>query len=104
MNPETTPAALALGPELTVTQATACRDALVDALCAGPGDLALDLSGVTDIDSAGVQLLLALRHSVTARGGALQLGQPSAEVNAALAVLGLDPRLQDMPCRAGGQP
>lgn len=93
MDIDTPVAPLSLGPELTIAQAAACRDALVDALCAGPGDLALELSGVTDIDSAGVQLLLALARSVRARGGALTLGRPSAEVRAALAVLGLDERL-----------
>ena len=102
MNTDSALAPLALGPELTVVQAGACREALVDALCAGTGDLALDLSGVTDIDSAGVQLLLALRHSVGARGGRLLLGTPSAEVCAALAVLGLDPQLQDAACATGG--
>lgn len=86
----TLPAPLALGPELTIAQAAAWRDALVDALCATEGDLALDLSGVTDIDSAGVQLLLATRRSLAERGAALQLRTPSADVRAALAVLGLD--------------
>lgn len=81
---------LALGPELTIGQAAASRDQLVDALCATRGDLALDLSGVTDVDSAGVQLLLALRRSVGARGGSLQLHAPSAVVRDALAVFGLD--------------
>ena len=99
-----TPAAdapLALGPELTIAQAASCRDQLVDALCAAGPDLALDLSAVTDIDSAGVQLLLALRRSVAARGGTLQLQRPSGDVRAALAVLGLDERLQDSVPAAG---
>ena len=90
-------APVVLGPELTITQAAASRDLLVDALCATSGDLALDLSGLTDIDSAGIQLLLALRRSVAARGGTLHLQRPSAEVRAALTVLGLDERLQDAP-------
>ena len=60
--------ALALGPELTISQAAAVRDALVDALCATAGDLQLDLGAVAEIDSAGVQLLLATRRSVAERG------------------------------------
>jgi len=50
----------------------------------------LDLSTVQEIDSAGVQLLLALRRALTERGLTLQLGEPSAVVREALARLGLD--------------
>ena len=98
-----TPAAasLALGPELTIAQAAACRDLLVDALCAAPKDLAVDVSNVTDIDSAGIQLLLALRRSVATRGGTLTLASPSGDVRAALAVLGLDERLDAAQPRQG---
>jgi anti-sigma B factor antagonist len=86
-------ATLALGPELTIAQAALCRDQLLDALCATPGDLALDLSAVTDIDSAGIQLLLATRKSVGARGGRLHLGSPGPAVASALQAFGLDTEL-----------
>ena len=49
---------LALGPELTIPFAADCRNTLVEALATTAGDLRLDLSGVTDVDSAGLQLLL----------------------------------------------
>ena len=84
-----TPAPLALGPELTIAFAAATRDTLFDALHAQSGDLALELSGVTDVDSAGVQLLLATRRSLTERGDTLVLRAPSAPVRDALAVFGL---------------
>jgi anti-sigma B factor antagonist len=77
------------GPELTIAFAAATRDSLFDALHAQSGDLALNLSGVTDIDSAGVQLLLATQRSLVERGNALVLQTPSAPVREALAVFGL---------------
>ena len=88
---------LALGPELTIPFAAATRDTLFDALHtqgaerggAAQGDLALDLSAVTDVDSAGLQLLLATRRSLAERGDALHLLAPSAPMREALAVLGL---------------
>jgi anti-sigma B factor antagonist len=86
--------AIALGPELTIPFAAAARDTLFDALRASTGDLAVDLHGVTDMDSAGVQLLLSLRRSLAERGDALQLQSPSACVREALSVFGLTPLLQ----------
>lgn len=84
---------LALGPELTIPFAAATRDTLFDALhtqgAAAQGDLALDLSAVTEVDSAGLQLLLATRRSLAERGDALHLLAPSAPLREALAVLGL---------------
>ena len=91
-----TPAAdapLALGPELTIAQAASCRDQLVDALCAAGPDLALDLSAVTDIDSAGVQLLLSAQRSLAEAGARLVLQSVSETVRDALQVFGLDPLL-----------
>ena len=84
---------LALGPDLTIAQAAAWRDQLLDALCTSPDSLTLDLSAVTDIDSAGVQLLLAARRSVSERGATLTLAGVPPLVADALAVFGLDPQL-----------
>ena len=85
---------VALGPELTIPFAAAARDTLFDALHAHSGDLALDLSSVTDVDSAGVQLLLSTRRSLAERGDALVFLAPSAPVREALAVFGLAHVLQ----------
>jgi anti-sigma B factor antagonist len=98
------PVPLALGPELTIAHAAAWRDVLVDALCTASGDLALDLSGVTDIDSAGLQLLLATRRSVNERGAALVLHGASAPVVDALAVFGLNRHLDAADTTAGARP
>lgn len=84
---------LALGPDLTIGQAAAWRVQLLDALCASADNLTLDLSAVTDIDSSGVQLLLATRRSVAERGAALTLEGVPPAVADALAVFGLTPQL-----------
>ena len=86
----TTPPPLALGPELTIVQAAEAHASLAQALAGRTGDLQLDLGGVTDFDSAGVQLLLATRRSLAERGDALQLSAASAAVRDALGVFGLD--------------
>ncbi len=85
---------IALGPELTISHAATARDALFDAVRASTGDVALDLRGVTDIDSAGVQLLLSARRSLAERGDTLHLQAPSACVREALSVFGLGALLQ----------
>jgi anti-anti-sigma factor len=81
--------ALALGPDLTIAQAAAARETLLQALEAGTGDLALDLGGVSDVDSASVQLLLATRTSLHQRGDELLLVKASPAVRDALATFGL---------------
>jgi anti-sigma B factor antagonist len=86
---------LALGPELTIAFAAASHQQLVEALARGTGTLALDLAGVTEFDSAGLQLLLAARRSLTAQGRALRLLAPSAVVRDALVVFGLHPLLAE---------
>jgi anti-anti-sigma factor len=83
------PPPLALGPELTIAFAAAARELLADAVQSGHGDFALDLRGVTDFDSAGVQLLLAARRSLAERGDALRLVGASPAVRDALRTFGL---------------
>jgi anti-anti-sigma factor len=83
---------LSLGPEMTIPFAAAVREQLVEALHR-EGPLTLDLAGVSDFDSSGVQLLLATRYSLLARGDALHVHAPSAAVREALAVFGLDATL-----------
>jgi anti-anti-sigma factor len=81
--------ALVLGPELTIAHAAGWHAELAAALAASPGTLALDLGGVTDFDSAGVQLLLATRRSLDDRGDALHIVAASTAVSEALAIFGL---------------
>lgn len=83
-----TPLELALGPELTVAHAADARQRLLAAIQQGHG-VALDLSAVTDFDSAGVQLLLATRRHQAERGQPLVLRRASEPVRDALATFGL---------------
>ena len=81
-------ALLRLSGELTIYHATELWQALL-ALPAGSGDWTLDLSGVTDIDSAGIQILLATRRSLAARGAALRLAASGAATHAAFSLYGM---------------
>lgn len=90
----------AVGPELGIVQAADVQAQWLQTLAEldaapprEPAPLALDLSGVQDIDSAGVQLLLALRRALAERGLALSLGAPSPVAMAALRSLGLNDQL-----------
>jgi anti-anti-sigma factor len=83
------PPALVLGPEMTIAHAATWYAALAAALQEAPATLALDLSGVTDFDSSGVQLLLATRRSLVERGDALHIVAASPPVSEALATFGL---------------
>lgn len=60
---------LRLFGELTLSHATECRDSLFAALSGNP-ELEIDLLNVTQIDTAGVQLLMAVHRE------ALTLGKP----------------------------
>jgi anti-sigma B factor antagonist len=76
--------AFAIDGELTIYRAAELQAALAQAI-AGPDALALDLSGVTDIDGAGVQLLLAAKKSAPA----LTVQRPSPAVLEAFELLDL---------------
>lgn len=91
--PDATP--LALGPELTIAYAASARAQLLQALDACAGTLVLDLGGVSDFDSSGVQLLLSTRLALQTRGAALQLADASPAVRDALATFGLDALLAE---------
>jgi len=87
----TTSSLLRIDGELTIYRATELAAAMRTAL-AGVADgdmLELDLSGVTEMDSAGVQLLLAARRSAIESGRALGLTARSAAVDDVLAILHL---------------
>lgn len=88
-----TPAVAVLGPELTISQAAAWRDQMLEWLADGRATLRVDLGSVSEFDSAGVQLLLAARKSLAERGGHLQITTASSTVRDALRVFGLEPVL-----------
>jgi anti-sigma B factor antagonist len=92
-------AAIRLEGDMTIQNAAEQRQALLAALPAAEAGLALDLSRVDGFDSAGVQLLLALRHSLQARGAELTLAGATQAIADALGVYGLDCQLRS---RLGG--
>ncbi|HEX7748181.1 MAG TPA: chemotaxis protein CheW [Bordetella sp.] len=66
--------------DMTVHRAAGLKAALCGALDASAG-LGLDLSGVTDFDTAGLQILLLLNNQAQAGGKTLRLDSLSAPVN-----------------------
>ena len=81
-----------IAPELTIYGAAELRAELLAALAAtAPGaTLTLALDDVCEVDSAGVQLLIAARRHAQASGAQLALTGHSAALLDALALLGLD--------------
>ena len=83
---------LELEGELTIHTAADRRGALLAMVDAG-GDLDLDLSAVTELDSAGLQLLLLARREAARGGARLTLAAMSQAVADVLAIAHLDNRL-----------
>jgi len=82
---------LSAGADLSIGAAAALRERWLAQIDAAPSEapLHLALDGVAECDSAGVQLLLALRHSAQAEGRPLQLAGSSPAVREALGTFGL---------------
>lgn len=89
MNARTDNAVLLMGPELTIYSAAPVRAQLLDAL-SSTSALTLDLSQVCEIDSAGMQLLLAARRMASDTGATLVLASHTPAVLDALGLFGLD--------------
>lgn len=76
MKPST---ALVIDGELTIYRAAELCELLKTAL-SNDADLELNLAGVTELDSAGVQLLMAAKKSALARQHSLRLIEHSPAV------------------------
>jgi anti-anti-sigma factor len=89
---------LRIDGELTIYRAAELAAAMKAALAAvaDGGALDLDLSEVAEMDSAGVQLLLAARRSAAESGRALRLVARSAAVDDVLAILQLTTQFGDV--------
>ena len=91
-----------IGP-LTIAEAAETRQALLSALDAQrQGDVAVDLSGVTDFDTAGAQLLVATSRWLRQRGQIPQLNAVSPSVMAVAQALGAS--APDLVCGLGRMP
>ncbi|MFY9514254.1 MAG: STAS domain-containing protein [Rubrivivax sp.] len=78
--------------ELTIYRAAELRGVLLAALASSVqegGDLEIDLAGVTEFDSAGVQLLLAAQNSARQSQRALRLKNASPAVREVFETLDL---------------
>lgn len=80
------PCLIQVEPELTIAHASDARQAWLNALLNPHDAVHLDLSKVQEMDSAGVQLLLATLHSSRQEGVPLQLIAPSRIVREVLAL------------------
>jgi anti-anti-sigma factor len=78
--------------ELTIHTAAEHRGALL-AVIEAEGMLALDLSAVTELDTAGLQLLLLAQREADHLGGRLQITGASRSVLDVLAIAHLDSTL-----------
>ncbi len=91
MNSEQATTSLCVEGELTIYRAAELRTCLQSALAgvAAGGALELNLAGVTEMDSAGVQLLMAARKSARAVQSELRLVAHSPAVLAVFETLDL---------------
>jgi anti-anti-sigma factor len=94
-----------LDGELTIYRAQELQQVLRTTLEAAADGAALrvDLSAVSEIDSAGVQVLIAARHSATAGGRSLQVEGVSPAVQEVVDLMGLA-ALLGLRQSAAGQP
>lgn len=81
---------VSLTGELDAHTATTLRALLATQLLTGPGNLVLDLSGLTFIDSAGLATLIAADKGVRRAGRHLVLAAPGAAVRKVLHLTGID--------------
>ena len=81
--------------EMTVYTASQIKQPLVDAIAHGPANVRLDLSGVTEFDTAGMQLLLMIYRELHASGRSLELGPESDIVHDVLRLCGVLGRQMD---------
>jgi anti-anti-sigma factor len=87
-------ASLRLDGELTIYRAAELKRSLLDALQAAPR-LEIDLAGVTEIDTSGVQLLMLLKREAANQGRELALAAHSQAVVEAFDLLDLAPFFGD---------
>lgn len=77
-----------LGESLDIASAVEARNRLLQVSQSSP-HLDLDLSSLSDIDTAGIQILLALVQERTRRGAHTRMVHPSQPVLDAFGLLGL---------------
>jgi len=92
------PSPFRIDGELTIYRATELRDALKTVIAGIPDghDLEVDLSAVTEMDSAGVQLLVAAKKTARASGRELHVTGRSPAVEEVFGTLRLAGHFADV--------
>jgi anti-sigma B factor antagonist len=88
---------LTLSGELMIDQADAFRRICQDRFTAGVHDVVIDMSHLTLMDSAGLELLLWLAEETTDHRGQLRLVNPDSTIAQILNVTRLDRRFNIHP-------
>src|SRR6476646_8991378 len=83
-------ATVVLDGEIDIATAPAIRRFLMAAISGGDVHLAVDMSGVTFIDAAGIDVLVVAANRAREAGGGLSLRAASRQVRRLLGVLDLD--------------
>ncbi len=95
------PLLLALEGEMTIRRASELKPMLEPALL-HPGGLRLDLTGVSEIDTTGLQLLLATKQALQLDGRPFELSDCSRAVVDVIELLGLLEALSPQACPPPG--
>ena len=74
--------------EMTVYTAGQIKQPLLDALVGGSTNIEVDLSGVSEFDTAGLQLLLLIHREALVRGRTLRFAAASGIVREVLRLYG----------------
>ena len=89
------PARLSVLGDLTLYEAADTRQALLALLPQDPGPWALDLGGLEELDSAGIQLLLSLHKTLTGGARVVALSDSARAVVGLLRLDALNPVVED---------
>lgn len=85
---------LVLDGDLTVFAAAEVKERLLNALELNP-NLTLDASAVSEVDGAGIQLLIAAKLEAQQRGGSMTLQDTSAQLQEAIDLIDMRIELGD---------
>jgi anti-sigma B factor antagonist len=90
-------ATVVLNGEIDIATAPAIRRFLMAAISGGDVHLAVDMSGATFIDAAGIDVLVVAANRAREAGGGLSLRAPSRQVRRLLGASDLDAVLPGSP-------
>lgn len=86
---------LQIAGDMTIYAAVTLKDELFTLVPDCEGDIDLDLSAVSTLDTAGVQIMLMLRRLAQSRGAAFHVRSPSAAVIEVLELCGMQKLIGD---------